>query len=101
MVQGDPFKTLFVARISYEATERKLRREFEEFGPIKSIRLVHERNSGKPYVCSSLHFAAMIYVLTDVIGLAWLHHVKAKQHCLDAMGCSVRDVCLELINMTF
>ena len=46
-MQGDPFKTLFVARISYEATERKLRREFEEFGPIKSIRLVHERNSGE------------------------------------------------------
>lgn len=44
--QGDPFKTLFVARISYEATERKLKRDFEEYGPIKSIRLVHDRNNG-------------------------------------------------------
>lgn len=46
--EGDPFKTLFVSRLSYEVTERKLRREFEEFGPIKRIRLVHDKNSGKP-----------------------------------------------------
>lgn len=44
--QGDPFKTLFVGRISYDATEKKLRREFEEYGPIKSIRLVNEKRSG-------------------------------------------------------
>lgn len=47
-IQGDPFKTLFVSRLSPDVTERKLRREFEEFGPIKSIRLVHDKNSGKP-----------------------------------------------------
>lgn len=47
MAQGDPFKTLFVARISYDATEKKLRRDFEEYGPIKSIRLVHEKRSGE------------------------------------------------------
>ncbi len=45
-LQGDPFKTLFVGRISYDATEKKLRREFEEYGPIKSIRLVNEKRSG-------------------------------------------------------
>ncbi|GBG78818.1 hypothetical protein CBR_g28042 [Chara braunii] len=47
-VEGDPFKTLFVARISYETTEHKIRREFEAYGPIKRIRLVHDRVSGKP-----------------------------------------------------
>lgn len=47
-VEGDPFKTLFVSRLSYDVTERKLKREFEEYGPIKSIRLVHDKNSGKP-----------------------------------------------------
>ena len=26
---GDPFKTLFVARVSYDTTEKKLKREFE------------------------------------------------------------------------
>jgi RNA recognition motif-containing protein len=38
--QGDPYKTLIVARLSFDVTEKKLRREFEEFGPIKRIRLV-------------------------------------------------------------
>lgn len=47
-VEGDPFKTLFVARLSYDVSERKLRREFEEFGPIKRIRLVHDKQTGKP-----------------------------------------------------
>ena len=45
-LQGDPFKTLFVGRISYDVTDKKLRREFEEFGPIKNIRLVEEQKSG-------------------------------------------------------
>jgi U1 small nuclear ribonucleoprotein len=35
-----------VARLSYDVTERRLKREFEEYGPIKSIRLVHDKNSG-------------------------------------------------------
>merc|ERR1712032_495441 len=46
-VAGDPFKTLFVARISYDATEKKLRREFEVFGSIKRVRMVYD-NKGKP-----------------------------------------------------
>eukprot|EP00882_Tetradesmus_deserticola_P017454 GHRQ01018696.1.p2 GENE.GHRQ01018696.1~~GHRQ01018696.1.p2 ORF type:complete len:215 (+),score=72.40 GHRQ01018696.1:356-1000(+) len=46
MIEGDSYKTLFVPRLSYEVTERKLRHEFEEFGPIKRIRLVHDRNTG-------------------------------------------------------
>ena len=37
---GDAYKTLFVARISHDTTERKLRREFEQFGAIKTLRLV-------------------------------------------------------------
>ncbi|CAD5225480.1 unnamed protein product [Bursaphelenchus okinawaensis] len=43
----DPYKTLFVARISYETSESKLKREFERFGPIKKIVLVHDKD-GKP-----------------------------------------------------
>ena len=46
LLQGDPFKTLFVARVSHEVTEKKLRRDFEEYGPVKRIRLVHDKNSG-------------------------------------------------------
>lgn len=46
VTQGDPYKTLFVSRLSYEVTERKLRHEFEEYGPIKRIRLVHSLDTG-------------------------------------------------------
>ena len=46
-IKGDPYKTLFVSRLSYETTEAKLRKEFEQFGPLKRIRLVHDTVSGK------------------------------------------------------
>ena len=35
----DPYKTLFVARINYDTPEDKIKREFEEFGAIKSVSL--------------------------------------------------------------
>lgn len=34
---SDPYKTLFVARINYDTSESKLRREFEIYGPIKKV----------------------------------------------------------------
>lgn len=33
----DPYKTLFIARINYDTSESKLRREFEAFGSIKKV----------------------------------------------------------------
>ncbi|KAJ4462358.1 putative U1 small nuclear ribonucleoprotein 70 kDa [Paratrimastix pyriformis] len=45
---GDAYKTLFVARISFDTTERKLRREFEEYGPIKRVRMIYDKKSGNP-----------------------------------------------------
>lgn len=45
---GDPFKTLFVARINYDSSESKLRREFEVYGPIKKIVVSHNAINGKP-----------------------------------------------------
>ena len=44
----DQFKTLFVSRINYDTSESKLRREFDSYGPIKSIRMVHDQKTGKP-----------------------------------------------------
>ncbi|KAG9342834.1 hypothetical protein JZ751_015041 [Albula glossodonta] len=35
--QGDAFRTLFVARVNYDTTESKLRREFEVYGPVKRV----------------------------------------------------------------
>lgn len=44
---GDPFKTLFVARVSYDTTEKKIKREFEVFGSIKRVRMIYD-HKGKP-----------------------------------------------------
>ncbi|CAP34529.1 Protein CBR-RNP-7 [Caenorhabditis briggsae] len=43
----DPYRTLFVGRINYETSESKLRREFEAYGKIKKLTMVHDE-SGKP-----------------------------------------------------
>ncbi|KAM3955636.1 small ribonucleoprotein particle U1 subunit 70K [Aphomia sociella] len=45
---ADPFKTLFVARINYDTSESKLRREFEGYGPIKKIYMVFNKENDKP-----------------------------------------------------
>ncbi|XP_023342083.1 U1 small nuclear ribonucleoprotein 70 kDa [Eurytemora carolleeae] len=44
----DPFKTLFIARVNYYTSESKMRREFETYGTIKSIRIVQNVKDGKP-----------------------------------------------------
>jgi len=36
-ITGDPFKTLFVARLSYDVEAKDLEREFGRFGPIESV----------------------------------------------------------------
>lgn len=41
-VTSDAYKTLFVARLSYDTTQHKLRREFEQYGPIKTLRIVQD-----------------------------------------------------------
>ncbi|KAJ1638702.1 U1 small nuclear ribonucleoprotein of 70kDa MW N terminal-domain-containing protein [Pavlovales sp. CCMP2436] len=37
---GDPFRTLFVARLPRSMDEATLRAEFKTFGPIKAVRIV-------------------------------------------------------------
>ncbi|KAI7887140.1 RNA-binding domain-containing protein [Lichtheimia hyalospora FSU 10163] len=39
-VQGNPFNTLFIGRLSYDLQEDDLMREFEQYGPVKHLRLV-------------------------------------------------------------
>ncbi|KAH8801608.1 U1 small nuclear ribonucleoprotein [Xylogone sp. PMI_703] len=51
-IRGDAFKTLIVARLSYDATEQDLESEFGRFGPIERIRIVvdthqHEKPNKK------------------------------------------------------
>lgn len=38
-IRGDAFKTLMVARLSYDATEQDLESEFGRFGPIERVRI--------------------------------------------------------------
>lgn len=38
-IRGDPFRTLFVSRLSYDVKESDLEREFGRFGPIERVRL--------------------------------------------------------------
>ncbi|KAG0474351.1 hypothetical protein HPP92_014037, partial [Vanilla planifolia] len=47
-VTGDPYKTLFVARLNYETTEHRIKREFEAYGPIKRVRLITDKETNKP-----------------------------------------------------
>ena len=44
---NDAYKTLFVARLNFLTDERKLKREFEVFGEVKSVRLVMD-SEGAP-----------------------------------------------------
>ena len=39
-IRGDAFKTLFVARLSYDTTDKDLGREFGRFGPIERVCLI-------------------------------------------------------------
>ncbi|KAJ3001079.1 hypothetical protein NUW54_g6659 [Trametes sanguinea] len=41
---GDPYKTLFIARLNKNATENDLRREFESYGNIERVRVVRDKN---------------------------------------------------------
>ena len=76
---GDPYKTLFISRLNYEATEEDLRREFNMYGPIERIRLVREesgKNKGK-----SRGYAFILYEREkDMKGGSILHilHIPHK-----------------------
>jgi len=43
-VTKDPYKTLFIGHLSKKVTEKKMRKEFEIFGPIENIRIVTDNN---------------------------------------------------------
>ncbi|ESO00351.1 hypothetical protein HELRODRAFT_113249 [Helobdella robusta] len=47
-IYGDPFKTLFVARVNFDTSESKLRREFDQYGPIKKIHMITSTKNNKP-----------------------------------------------------
>lgn len=44
---GDAYKTLFVGRMAFETDEKSIRREFENYGPVKSVMMIKDQK-GKP-----------------------------------------------------
>lgn len=53
-ISGDPYKTLFVARLNYETSESRVKREFESYGPIKRVCIFEQphADSVRGYVTS-------------------------------------------------
>lgn len=47
-IDGDPYKTLFIGSLSRDVTEKKLKREFQEFGAVKRVRIVHDTKGAAP-----------------------------------------------------
>lgn len=41
---SDPKKTLFIGRLSYEVSEQKLKKEFESYGKIKTVKIIYDKN---------------------------------------------------------
>ncbi|KAI9928116.1 hypothetical protein MW887_002149 [Aspergillus wentii] len=59
--RGDPFRTLFVARLSYEVKESDLEREFGRFGPIERIRIVKDTVTPKGSKKAHKGYAFIVY----------------------------------------
>ncbi|PWY63885.1 RNA-binding domain-containing protein [Aspergillus heteromorphus CBS 117.55] len=59
--RGDPFRTLFVARLSYEVKESDLEREFGRFGPIERIRIVKDTVTPKGSKKAHRGYAFIVY----------------------------------------
>jgi RNA recognition motif. (a.k.a. RRM, RBD, or RNP domain) len=61
-----------VSRLSYDANEKKLKREFEEFGPVKRVRLVENAKSGGPRrPCPTCAAPCSVLLLFVVRPLCW------------------------------
>jgi U1 small nuclear ribonucleoprotein len=39
-VSSDPYKTLFVGRLNYSTTEKRLRKEYEQYGTIRKVYII-------------------------------------------------------------
>ncbi|XP_013149014.1 PREDICTED: U1 small nuclear ribonucleoprotein 70 kDa-like [Papilio polytes] len=83
----DPFKTLFVARINYDTSESKLRREFEGYGPIKRISMVYSKENGKPRGYAFIEYEHerdmhCEYTHHHTTTLTTPHHTERRHRCI-------------------
>lgn len=47
-IRGDPYKTLFISRLSYDTDTKDLEREFGRFGPIERVRVLIDSGESNP-----------------------------------------------------
>ncbi|KAK9711446.1 hypothetical protein K7432_007821 [Basidiobolus ranarum] len=55
-IESDPFRTLFIGRLSYDTTERDLRDEMEIYGPITKVSIPVDKVTNKPRGYAFLEF---------------------------------------------
>ena len=80
-VKGDAVKTLFVGRLSYDAKESDLEREFGRFGPIERIRIIKDET--KPSQGKKAHrgYAFVVYEREkDMRGNSFPSHPFIPRH---------------------
>lgn len=74
-VKGDPLRTLFVGRLSYDVKENDLEREFGRFGPIERIRIVRDEHSEKPKKPSKGYAFVVFEREKDLKGMVFFLHL--------------------------
>jgi len=91
-VTTDPFKTLFVGRINFYTSENKIRREFESYGPIKTIKMVHDKDTGKPKGYCFIEFEHERDMHCKYINLHFQSH-KINNYSRIIMGSNMDCIC--------
>jgi U1 small nuclear ribonucleoprotein 70kDa len=54
---GDPYRTIFVSRLSYQTDEERLTRFFDYYGQVKHVHIVRDTKTGKSRGYGFLEFA--------------------------------------------
>ncbi|KAF8406424.1 hypothetical protein HHK36_008511 [Tetracentron sinense] len=77
-ISGDPYKTLLVARLNYETTEHRIKREFEAYGPIKRVGIIDNPKWGSGYCLLTL-----VRMITDKVtnkprGCAFVEYMHTR-----------------------
>lgn len=116
---SNPYTTLFVGRLSYDVTDKKLRREFETYGPIRSVQVVTDSDGksrgyafiefenendmtsavrkaegrkidGRRIVCDVERGRYRNLVLLTCVTCFVLNFISCPQNCKELASCSFR-----------
>jgi len=78
----DAYKTLFVARLSYEVDEDDLRDEFERYGDVRDVKLVRDNKTGKSRGYAFIEFESS-QDLKDAFKYADGKNIKGRRILVD------------------